>query len=160
METAKSRPALVIPKIAHKVDDDSNSTDDNIKSPEVPAYQIGVTEPGGINIAKLHPKDYSRSEDKYPRISKPAELFRHTYDVVVVGSGYGGGVAASRMARAGQSVCVLERGKERWRKCLGHATHTHANTSQLASTHQLWLKLHLKLESQDRSLQIISQVDK
>jgi len=39
---------------------------------------------------------------------------RTEYDVVVVGSGYGGAVAASRMARAGQSVCLLELGKERW----------------------------------------------
>lgn len=29
-------------------------------------------------------------------------------------SGYGGAVAASRLARARQSVCLLERGKERW----------------------------------------------
>lgn len=52
---------------------------------------------------------------QFPRISRPVELLRPSYDVVVVGSGYGGGVAASRLARGGQSVCVLERGKERWR---------------------------------------------
>lgn len=31
---------------------------------------------------------------------------------MVVGSGYGASIAASRCARAGQLVCVLERGKE------------------------------------------------
>jgi cholesterol oxidase len=34
------------------------------------------------------------------------------YSVVVVGSGYGGAITAARIARAGQDVCILERGKE------------------------------------------------
>ncbi|KZL72550.1 glucose-methanol-choline oxidoreductase [Colletotrichum incanum] len=50
----------------------------------------------------------------YPRISRPVELIRPSYDVVVIGSGYGGAVAASRMARGKKKVCLLERGKEKW----------------------------------------------
>ena len=46
------------------------------------------------------------------RLSSAPEAMKATYTVVVVGSGYGGGVAASRLARAGRSVCVLERGRE------------------------------------------------
>src|SRR6185503_1226902 len=46
------------------------------------------------------------------RLSSPRDQIEPAYDVVVVGSGYGGGVAASRLARAGQSVCVIEKGKE------------------------------------------------
>jgi cholesterol oxidase len=46
------------------------------------------------------------------RLSSTADAIKPAYDVVVVGSGYGGGVAASRLARAGQSVCVIERGRE------------------------------------------------
>jgi cholesterol oxidase len=34
------------------------------------------------------------------------------YSVVVIGSGYGGAIAAARIARAGRDVCILERGKE------------------------------------------------
>jgi cholesterol oxidase len=47
------------------------------------------------------------------RLSSPIESMDDHYDVVVVGSGYGGGITASRMARAGRSVCLLERGAER-----------------------------------------------
>lgn len=44
------------------------------------------------------------------RISLPAPHMRSHYDVVVVGSGYGGAIAASRMSRAGKRVALLERG--------------------------------------------------
>lgn len=40
---------------------------------------------------------------------------KETYDVVVIGSGFGGAINACRLAQAGRSVCILERGK-RWGK--------------------------------------------
>ena len=46
------------------------------------------------------------------RLSSPIENIRDHYSVIVVGSGYGAAIAASRLARVGQQVCVLERGKE------------------------------------------------
>jgi len=38
---------------------------------------------------------------------------KEIYDVVVIGSGFGGAINACRLAEAGHSVCILERGK-RW----------------------------------------------
>jgi cholesterol oxidase len=46
------------------------------------------------------------------RLSSPIAKLKAEYEVVVVGSGYGGAIAASRLARAGRQVCVLERGRE------------------------------------------------
>lgn len=46
------------------------------------------------------------------RLARPLERLRDRYDVIVVGSGYGGGISASRLSRAGKRVCVLERGRE------------------------------------------------
>ncbi|KAK6209218.1 hypothetical protein LQW54_006538 [Pestalotiopsis sp. IQ-011] len=68
----------------------------------------------GRSYARVRSWGKNSSDTQYPRLSKPLELMRASYDCVVIGSGYGAGVAASRMARAGQSVCLLERGKERW----------------------------------------------
>lgn len=54
------------------------------------------------------------------RLSTPNDQISAQYDVVIIGSGYGGSIAASRLARAvtkhgsgpGPTVCLLERGRE------------------------------------------------
>src|SRR5688572_33193255 len=46
------------------------------------------------------------------RLSSSIADIKDHYTVVVIGSGYGGSIAASRFARAGQKVCLLERGRE------------------------------------------------
>jgi cholesterol oxidase len=46
------------------------------------------------------------------RLSSPISSIKNHYNVIVVGSGYGAGITASRLARAGKDVCILERGRE------------------------------------------------
>jgi len=60
------------------------------------------------------PKHRSETGSSFAPISRPAFVLPDNiaFDVVVVGSGYGGSIAASRMARAGFRVCLLERGRE------------------------------------------------
>lgn len=45
-----------------------------------------------------------------PALSSPHHDLQSHYPIIVIGSGYGGSIAASRLARAGQRVCLLERG--------------------------------------------------
>ncbi|MEL6225840.1 MAG: GMC family oxidoreductase N-terminal domain-containing protein [Pseudomonadota bacterium] len=47
-----------------------------------------------------------------PTLARPHSDLKTHYDVIVIGSGYGGGVSAARLARAGKSVAVIERGRE------------------------------------------------
>lgn len=46
------------------------------------------------------------------RLSSPHYDLKNHYPIVVIGSGYGGSIITSRLSRAGQSVCLLEKGKE------------------------------------------------
>lgn len=102
---------------AKDVPDESFGPPPHRNSHPIPTYRIHERDQSGPQSrGRANIRAYTDDENQspFPRLSKPVELLRSAYDVVVIGSGYGGGVAASRMARTGQSVCVLERGRERW----------------------------------------------
>lgn len=50
----------------------------------------------------------------YSRLSSPFHSIKDYYEIIVIGSGYGGGISASRLSRAGKKVCLLEKGREIW----------------------------------------------
>lgn len=66
----------------------------------------------GTRVTLTAPTAGRRLGSAVGHISSAVEQIRSHYPVVVVGSGYGGSIAASRLARAGQRVCLLERGRE------------------------------------------------
>lgn len=83
------------------------------------AYLIFSLHFAGNRFPARHSQKDSTAENDEPtppRISSPFSSIKPSYDVVIIGSGYGRGVAASRMTHTQprQSVCVLERGSERW----------------------------------------------
>lgn len=71
----------------------------------------GAKKPLDITVHKILESTFPKYKQ---RLESPLANIRSDYHVIVVGSGYGGGIAASRIARAGQQVCLLERGKEKW----------------------------------------------
>ncbi|KAF4636343.1 hypothetical protein G7Y89_g1731 [Cudoniella acicularis] len=90
--------------------DTNMNCDSPTQSHQIPTFGPHSAEASGPQ-SKAHAKIHTYTDDpgaKFPRISKPVELLRNSYDCVVIGSGYGGGVAASRMARAGEIVGELK----------------------------------------------------
>jgi len=98
----------------------SNNTLNALNNSEIPFPLLNAIQ----TLTKLHhPEKIGQPKivpnaPKYKRLSKPVSQLigpnPPAYDVVIVGSGYGGGVLGSRLSRAGKKVCILERGKERW----------------------------------------------
>ena len=118
-----SQPPRSIPSLHHKDSSPPTYTTqepeyDHPPTPPPSSHRHSSSQPPPRSSKKPKPRTYTDGRNEaqpFPRLSKPVELLRSTYDVVVIGSGYGGGVAASRMARARDlSVCLLERGREKW----------------------------------------------
>jgi len=57
-----------------------------------------------------HNKKLNNNDDITDNTSK-----KQRYDVVVIGSGFGGAITACRLAQAGRSVCIIEKGR-RWNR--------------------------------------------
>jgi hypothetical protein len=66
------------------------------------------------NMLKVHARAEPATGSKWPKLSSDVKDIKAHYPILIVGSGYGGGVSACRLASIGQQCCVLERGKEMW----------------------------------------------
>lgn len=68
--------------------------------------------PAGWKMLGYQPWPFELSHQAPETMSTPFERLRQSYDVVVIGSGPGGGVAARVLAEAGATVLLLERSPE------------------------------------------------
>lgn len=59
---------------------------------------------------QMRPRQKGRPD--FALLSSPLSEIQNHYQAVVVGSGYGAAISASRLARSGVQVCILEKGKE------------------------------------------------
>ncbi|MEW6055219.1 MAG: GMC family oxidoreductase [Bdellovibrionota bacterium] len=85
----------------------------------------------GCGVAAVAPLKFASASEnprKSPQIENPAlakrtslreralvtphHLLQSHYEVVVIGSGYGGSILAARLAQKAKSICILERGAE------------------------------------------------
>jgi len=79
---------------------------------DAPPVAVGSVAPAATRAGERRPLGTRGTAMAMRRLSRPVDDLEAHYDVVVVGSGYGGSIAACRLARAGQKVAVLERGRE------------------------------------------------
>jgi cholesterol oxidase len=66
---------------------------------------------GSLVGVGVSPRSLSAAAPVRKPLSRPLSDLKPIYDVVVIGSGYGGSVMAARLAQ-GRRMCVLERGRE------------------------------------------------
>src|SRR6516162_8672170 len=70
---------------------------------------------GSVSICRTPNVRPGSGERRAITIDESISIMKDIYDVVVIGSGFGGAINACRLSQAGRSVCILERGK-RWGK--------------------------------------------
>src|SRR5215211_3712300 len=103
----------------------------------------------GNGSGRRHCRSVSRSTPGYRRVRVPVldekeELMANEYDVVVIGSGTGGYVAAIRAAQLGLKTAVVERAPVLGGTCLNwgciptKALHEHAHALKIAQDWKEW----------------------
>jgi hypothetical protein len=95
----------------YHVYNDDEGDEITIKSQEDLCEALSQAAPTGM--LKIHARS-DEAPSKWPKLSTDTKDIKAHYPVLIVGSGYGGGVSACRLSGLGQKVCVLERGKEMW----------------------------------------------